>query len=318
MSAKKRAKTKRKSVRARGAVSPRASETVSAASEAPRPTSFENRAKKVLRRLLGPDSFLRLVSARRYGVFTSARAKQAVMETDATTFFYCLKRDLIGLAFRGESCDRYVLTLAGAAWYRRITGCASGSEDSSVAAGADGGAGARGSDIFRRQHQDRETRLRETDEGVRSVEVNFAESPLAWLARRRDSKGCPYLSAWHYEAGERLRSDFTRAGMTPRMTVNWSLMLQGGSRSGRRDAGEDAHIATMTARQRFREALDYLGSDLSEIAVQVCCHLRSLRSAEALLGLPQRSGKIVLRIALERLSGHYALASRRSSSRARD
>ena len=47
------------------------------------------------------------------------------------------------------------------------------------------------------------------------VMVNLAESPLAWLVRRG------MVSARQFEAGERLRVDFMRAGQAPRVTMRW-------------------------------------------------------------------------------------------------
>src|SRR5690606_9904319 len=37
--------------------------------------------------------------------------------------------------------------------------------------------------------------------------VNLKESPLTWLASRRDASGNPLLASWEVEAGERLRAD---------------------------------------------------------------------------------------------------------------
>ena len=49
----------------------------------------------------------------------------------------------------------------------------------------------------------------------RSVMVNLAESPLAWLAARG------HVSARQGEAGERLRADYEMAGLGPRVTMRW-------------------------------------------------------------------------------------------------
>lgn len=59
---------------------------------------------------------------------------------------------------------------------------------------------------------------------------NPAESPLGWLARRRDKDGNALISEAQLHAGERLARDFWFAQMTPRVTADWSAPA--GTRSG--------------------------------------------------------------------------------------
>jgi len=47
---------------------------------------------------------------------------------------------------------------------------------------------------------------------------------------------------------------------------------------------------------------------LEDIALKVCCYLNGLEKAEKRLGWSARSGKVVLRIALQRLANHYGIA----------
>lgn len=137
------------------------------------------------------------------------------------------------------------------------------------------------------------------------VEVNDGESPLGWLRRRKGGDGKPLLSESQFEAGERLRRDFTIGQMTPRVTADWSRPISGGA--GRpRDPAEIAHHA-LAARQRVSQAVGAVGPGLSDILLSVCCHLQGLEAAERGFGWPKRAGKLVLQIALDRLAAHYGI-----------
>ena len=48
---------------------------------------------------------------------------------------------------------------------------------------------------------------------LRSVTVNLAESPLGWLLARR------HIDRRQFEAGERLRTDWERGQLSPRVTM---------------------------------------------------------------------------------------------------
>ena len=54
--------------------------------------------------------------------------------------------------------------------------------------------------------------------------------------------------------------------------------------------------------------MEALGPGLSDIVFRVCCFLEGLETAEKRLGWSARSGKVVLKIALERLAAHYRIA----------
>ncbi|MDO5642416.1 MAG: DUF6456 domain-containing protein [Paracoccus sp. (in: a-proteobacteria)] len=138
----------------------------------------------------------------------------------------------------------------------------------------------------------------------RRMRVNMAESPLLLLARRRDAKGVPFLSPELVAAAERLREDFELAQMGPRVTQNWDRFMTAGidesARGGRHMGGSD------TARARVAEALRELGPGMGDLALRVCCFLEGLEMTERRLGWSARSGKVVLKLTLERLARHYA------------
>ena len=138
---------------------------------------------------------------------------------------------------------------------------------------------------------------------------NDAESPLTWLHARKDKSGTRLISNSQFEAGERLRRDFTIAGLAPRVTASWD---PAGAAAGRKSSrgisqGLTLNEASLAAKQRFFAALDAVGPDLSGILMQVCCLWNGLEAAERALDWPRRSGKIVLQIALSRLAIHYGL-----------
>lgn len=138
--------------------------------------------------------------------------------------------------------------------------------------------------------------------------INDEESPLAWLRRRKDRNGEPMISQVQFDAGERLRADFWFAQMTPRVTANWSLLLSGGGGSrGAPDIGPDVRDSVIAAHERVKRALAAVGPDLAGVLIDVCCHLKGLEASEKACGWPQRSGKIILQIALRQLARHYGM-----------
>lgn len=157
---------------------------------------------------------------------------------------------------------------------------------------------------FADQHRIWGDKLVTGEEGPRRVRHNLAESPVAVLGRRREKDGRPFLEPGFVEAAERLREDFELAQMGPRVAQNWERFLTGGDRGGFQS---DAGLAQgpRAARDRVAAALRDLGPGLGDVALRVCCFLEGIEAAEQRMGWAARSGKIVLRIALQRLKRHY-------------
>lgn len=185
--------------------------------------------------------------------------------------------------------DSLVLSHAGLLWLRRYRS---------------------GADPFREQHQLRKSTHREVNGVRRPVMINDAESPLGWLRNRKDRNGRPLLTLEQFEAGERLRSDFERGQLASRITSNWegaapSRRMRRAAPQGPAALNDDA----LAARQRLQRALDKVGPELAAILLDTCCYMTGLTEVENARGWPQRSGKVVLQVALTELARHYGLLS---------
>lgn len=167
-----------------------------------------------------------------------------------------------------------------------------------------------GGEDFRAQHGAIAPDSISDDAGLmRQVARDRGESPLSWLRHRRGRDGRPMVEAVEYEAGERLRVDFTRGQLMPRVTANWSAAVAGGRRDGRGGIA-DLTDAAMSARRRVERALAAVGPELAGILVDFCCFLHGLEDIERRRGWPVRSAKVVLRLALGALARHYGLSAR--------
>jgi hypothetical protein len=133
--------------------------------------------------------------------------------------------------------------------------------------------------------------------GRRSVTVNLGESPLTWLHARG------HLSDRQLDAGERLRADWERAQLAPSLTMSWDPVR---SRGGG-DAGLTPGERQISAKARFDAAVATAGPGLADVLWRVACAGESLPVAEKALTWPVRSGKLVLRLALDRVADFYRL-----------
>ncbi|HEY8123959.1 MAG TPA: DUF6456 domain-containing protein [Methylocystis sp.] len=156
---------------------------------------------------------------------------------------------------------------------------------------------------FRAQHAS--YALRPLERAARPTLVNEAESPLGWLARRKDREGRSFLDSAQLEAGERFRRDIEQAQLLQRVTANWEASINAARRGA--DAAAVSEVA-IDARRRLARAFDAAGPELAGLLTDVCGYLKGLEIVESERGWPPRSAKVVLRIALDRLARHYGLA----------
>jgi len=141
---------------------------------------------------------------------------------------------------------------------------------------------------------------RDGGKALRSVTVNNAESPLGWLFARG------LVSQRQFDAGERLRWDWERAQLAPRVTMSWDAAPLARGRSGSVPE-QDLAGTQIDARRRFDAAVAAAGSGLADILWRVVCSGEGMREAESALGWPARAGKLVLSFALDRVADYYRI-----------
>ncbi len=166
-----------------------------------------------------------------------------------------------------------------------------------------------GGNDFITQHQTHRRENRTIEGQKQSVTYVDKDSPLAWLARRKDRSGQPMISPEALQAGLRLERDFYFAGLEANVTANWSLAggNSGTSRKhGRKGGGETAdHI--LDAKERMSKVMTFLGSEIGSVLLDVCCFHQGLEQLEKTRCWPKRSGKVVLQLGLHRLAEYYGL-----------
>ena len=288
-----------------------------AAPRAPSATEVEKEAKRILRRLSEPRAFLAL--ARGAQVACVFRKAEGALVTLARTPLEMARefaaRDWLACVHAGPAMARYEVSAVGRAWLKRTL---EGDGDARRRA-ADAGF-AEAATPFARQHRLASERWVEATGGATEaglgglIAVNGGESPLGWLARRRDADGTPFLAPEEVAAGERLREDFELAQMGPRVAQDWRRFLAPGSGGAPRGPAE----GPAGARDRVARALAALGPGLEDAALRACCFLEGLEATERRMGWSARSGKVVLKIALGRLAEHYGFGRARERDETTD
>ncbi|SHG24400.1 DUF6456 domain-containing protein [Cognatishimia maritima] len=152
------------------------------------------------------------------------------------------------------------------------------------------------------EDENSETKPTHAEPKLRRTRFSTNDGPVLTLARRKDRDGNPYLTPDLVSAAERLREDFELSQLGPIIGQNWNNFLTPGTRVA---PGMGHNGPGSAARQRFEAAFEALTDDLAGAALWCCCHQEGLESVERRFGWPARSGKVVLRIALEYLSKHY-------------
>lgn len=254
-------------------------------------------ARRILRRLAEPEACMAIAPGMEKAVVVrelpdGRTIRTGVLDREIAEAF--LVKDWISGAAKGK-VSRYRISPAGRAALKRLL-----SEDSAARAGF-----AEAPVAFGDQHREFAERTVKQGEARtnKRIRYNVLESPLAAVARRKDKDNKPFLSDDLVAAGERLREDFELGQMGPRVAQNWDRFLTAGGRGGF-NPGSGGR-GPEGARDRVANALRDLGPGLGDVVLRCCCFLEGMEQAEKRMGWSARSGKIVLKIALQRLKRHY-------------
>lgn len=233
---------------------------------------------RVLRFLAGGAARLRPAAAP--GLRLLERGEKGTMAIDAALLAALEERGLA--ARRGEAL---ALTTAGRAALRHLA--------------------AERSEVLLAMPREPGRAVVETGDGYETVTVNWSESPLGLLHRRKGKDGKPFIDGREFRAGERLRADYTRGQMMPRLGVNWDAAGSAGRRRGEGGGIADLTDAALAARRRVEAAIEAVGPELSGVLIDICCFLKGVEQVESERGWPARSAKVVLKSALGALARHY-------------
>lgn len=273
--------------------------------------AIRREGRRILRRLAEPGSVLAIAPDMEKAVvmreFPDGRTARTGVVERAYAQAFALK-DWISVRKAGRVTS-YELSATGRLALKRMveeeeSGRMGLAEAPQAFAGQTGGGPSFAGQAFAGQHRDWAEKEIATEEGPRRMRYNLAESPVAVLGRRRDKDGKVFLTPDLIDAAERLREDFELAQMGARVAQNWERFLTMGDRGNFRADGGQAE-GPRAARERVSAALRDLGPGLGDVALRVCCFLEGIEAAERRMGWAARSGKIVLRIALQRLLRHY-------------
>lgn len=135
-----------------------------------------------------------------------------------------------------------------------------------------------------------------------------AEPPLRVLARRKRGDGSAFLSKPMIRAAERFRESYEIARAGGAIGDEIEDLLEGRIRPMTATIDGATALALprhQAAFQSLYKAIAKLGPELAEAVILSCCKETGMEEIEDRLDFPARSGKIILRIALNTLVRHY-------------
>lgn len=267
----------------------------------PNAAELRREARRVLRRLCEPGAVLAVAPDMEKAVVvrdTAAGTVERLAVLDRSVAQAMALKDWIHCAAPGR-VSRYAITAAGRAELNRLLVQAEGGAGRGPGMAEDAAGFVHVSDALCGSRDDEED---DAAADRRRIRYGAPDTPLAMLSRRRDRNGQPFLDDALVRAGERLAEDFELAQMGGRTAQNWDGFLTAGTAT---TAAPGPARGAEAARDRVAGALRDLGPGLGDVVLRCCCYQQGLETAEQTLGWSARSGKIVLRIALQRLRRHY-------------
>ncbi len=136
------------------------------------------------------------------------------------------------------------------------------------------------------------------DGRLQPVQVNTQEGTLGrWAA---------HLDPSELAAAERFCADYARSSLHQQTTRNWDLTAPA-RQKGWRGGPDAAPLAAMAAKDRVMDALSAVGTGLEPVLVAVCIRGEGISAVERRFGWAQRSGRTVLKLALQQLARHYGI-----------
>ena len=254
---------------------------------------IDQEAKRILRRLCEPGAVLAVAREMETAVVVRLSPEGEQVRTAVVTREIAQAmalKDWITCPDPDSRVARYFITNPGRAALRRLT-----AEDDNRASGF--------AEKEAPPDSDARWNMAALEPANRSQHRHFTtESPLMGLARRKDRDGKPFLPRDLVAAGERLREDYELVEVGMGGFQSWEALMAGAGEA----IAPDGPKGAIAALNRIRDALGDLGPGLGDVVLRCCCFLEGLEQTEKTMGWSARSGKIVLRIALQRLQRHYA------------
>jgi uncharacterized protein DUF6456 len=115
-----------------------------------------------------------------------------------------------------------------------------------------------------------------------------------------------HLDPLELAAAERFCADHACSSMHQQTTRNWELTAPA-RQKGWRGGPDAAPLAAIAAKDRVMDALAAVGTGLEPVLMAVCIRGEGISAVERRFGWAQRSGRTVLKLALQQLARHYGM-----------